>query len=96
MNSTLKEILDVRTARYGTFYNNAATTQSLTTTLRNHHRWDTLHPVTREALEMIVHKIGRILNGDQTYDDNWLDISGYAQQAAAFHNQPNMNTEDGE
>ena len=27
---------------------------------------------------MIQHKIGRILNGDQTYDDSWKDIAGYA------------------
>jgi hypothetical protein len=28
---------------------------------------------------MIVHKIGRILNGDPNYDDSWADIAGYAQ-----------------
>ena len=28
---------------------------------------------------MIQHKIGRILNGDPNYDDNWRDICGYSQ-----------------
>lgn len=29
-------------------------------------------------LEMIAHKIARILNGDPNYADNWHDIAGYA------------------
>ena len=32
-----------------------------------------------EALEMIAHKIARILSGDADYADNWVDIAGYAQ-----------------
>jgi len=35
----------------------------------------------REALEMIAHKIGRILNGDPNYADSWHDIAGYAKLA---------------
>lgn len=35
-----------------------------------------------EALEMIAHKIGRILNGDPGYADSWVDIAGYAQLVA--------------
>lgn len=31
----------------------------------------------REALEMNAHKTARILNGDPTYKDNWMDIEGY-------------------
>jgi len=31
-----------------------------------------------EAIEMIMHKLARIANGDPTYDDSWRDISGYA------------------
>jgi len=31
-----------------------------------------------EALEMIAHKIGRILAGDADYADHWDDIAGYA------------------
>jgi hypothetical protein len=35
-----------------------------------------------EALEMIAHKIARILNGDPNYVDSWLDIAGYATLVA--------------
>jgi hypothetical protein len=31
---------------------------------------------------MIQHKIGRILNGDPDYVDNWDDIAGYSQLVA--------------
>lgn len=36
----------------------------------------------REALDMIAHKIGRILNGDHDYADSWDDIAGYARLVA--------------
>lgn len=37
-----------------------------------------MDPAQREALEMILHKIGRILNGDPNTADHWHDIAGYA------------------
>lgn len=36
----------------------------------------------REALDMIYHKIARILNGDPNYADSWVDIAGYAKLVA--------------
>ena len=41
--------------------------------------WATLPDDMREALEMIQHKVGRILNGDATWADSWVDIAGYAK-----------------
>ncbi len=35
-----------------------------------------------EALEMICHKIARIINGDSDYADSWVDIAGYATLVA--------------
>jgi hypothetical protein len=32
----------------------------------------------REALDMIMSKVARILNGDPDYIDSWHDIAGYA------------------
>jgi len=39
--------------------------------------WKNLTPAQKESLEMTVHKIARILNGDPKYKDNWVDIEGY-------------------
>lgn len=53
--------------------------ESVTLTVQTN--WEDLTPVQQEALEMIVHKIGRIINpgADPNYDDSWRDIAGYAQ-----------------
>ena len=44
--------------------------------------WSKLAPDQRESLEMVAHKIGRILNGDPDYHDSWRDIVGYAKLVA--------------
>jgi hypothetical protein len=41
-----------------------------------------LDPDQQEALDMICHKIGRIVNGDPNYADSWIDIAGYAKLVA--------------
>ena len=40
--------------------------------------WKRLTNAQREGLEMVQHKIARMLNGDPTYLDNIVDINGYA------------------
>lgn len=45
-------------------------------------KWLTLPPDQREALDMVFHKVGRILNGDPDYSDSWADIAGYAKLVA--------------
>lgn len=47
-----------------------------------------MDPDMREALEMIAHKIGRILAGDPAYDDSWVDIAGYATRVAERLKEP--------
>jgi hypothetical protein len=44
--------------------------------------WESLRPDQKEALEMIQHKIARILNGDPDYVDSWTDIAGYSTLVA--------------
>ena len=41
----------------------------------NYHK---VRPEVRESLDMIAHKIGRILAGDPMHKDHWDDIAGYA------------------
>jgi len=67
-----------RGTRYGEFKDGAAIMQQLKDVMHAAPKWDALKPSQKEALEMIQHKIGRILNGDPDYDDNWKDIAGYA------------------
>lgn len=68
-----------RGERYGKFKDGSVIMQDLKNIMRETPNWEGLTPSQREALEMIQHKIGRILNGDPMYDDNWMDICGYSQ-----------------
>ena len=34
------------------------------------------------ALDLICNKIARIVSGDSTYHDSWIDIAGYAKLVA--------------
>jgi hypothetical protein len=69
-------LLTARGTRYGEFPGHAGVTQSLKRHLESYRH--KLRDVHIEALEMIFHKIGRILNGDPDYADSWDDIAGYA------------------
>ena len=44
--------------------------------------WSNLSAHQRESLEMIAHKISRILNGNPNNHDSWIDIAGYAKIVA--------------
>ncbi|MFA5606777.1 MAG: hypothetical protein WDA07_06270 [Leucobacter sp.] len=78
------DVLKARGNRYGAFIGHASITQQLKTAIFEHAAREgrRLDPDMREALEMIAHKIGRIVNGDPTYADSWIDIAGYAQLVA--------------
>lgn len=71
--------LNQRGSRYGPFTGHARITQDLKHIMHTTNGWKNLTPDQKESLEMIVHKIGRILNGDPNYDDSWVDIAGYAK-----------------
>jgi hypothetical protein len=80
--TNVNEMLAGREERYGAFENHAKTSQGLKDVMQERSNWDYLKPDQREALEMIQHKIARILNGDPNYADNWVDIAGYATLVA--------------
>lgn len=77
--SNIHETLAERGKRYGNFDEHANITQTLKGVMADTPKWDAMADDQKEALEMIAHKIGRILNGDPNYDDSWRDIVGYAQ-----------------
>ena len=43
---------------------------------------NSLSPQQQEALEMICHKIARIVAGNPNFVDHWRDIAGYATLVA--------------
>jgi hypothetical protein len=75
----IKEILEQRGERYGYFTNHAHISQNMKFIMRKSKQWTNLSDDKKEALDMIVHKIARILNGDPEYKDSWTDIRGYTK-----------------
>lgn len=74
-------ILADRGSKYGKFEDHAKVTVALKTVLfqRCVERQMSMKPDQCEALDMICHKLGRIVNGDPDYADSWDDIAGYAK-----------------
>jgi hypothetical protein len=79
---TVDEVLVERGKRYGLFKDHAEVTQQLKSVIFGFNQTVKLEADQREALEMIAHKIGRIINGDPNYADSWVDIAGYAKLVA--------------
>lgn len=76
---SIDETLKQRGSRYGKFTDHASYTQRLKAVAQGSPNWSKMEYDLREGLEMILHKIGRILSGDPNYADNWHDIVGYAK-----------------
>ena len=77
----LKDILKQRKKTHGEFRFQATCSQELKTVMVDSRR-NKLTSSKREALEMIQHKIARILCGNSDVIDHWDDIAGYATLVA--------------
>jgi len=69
---------------HGRYLDHANYTQSLKRIMyraeaeRKERGQEPLNAMQRESLEMIFHKVGRILAGEAGFQDHWDDIAGYA------------------
>lgn len=79
---SVEEILAERGKTHGDFTDNARVMQALKNVMADSPNWAGLTDVQREALHMIVHKIGRICSGNPNVHDHWDDIAGYAKLAS--------------
>lgn len=78
MSVEVKSLLKERDSRYGSFEGHAHIAQQLKQIMHNSPNWRHLTHAQREGLDMIQHKIARMLNGDPSYLDNVIDIVGYS------------------
>lgn len=63
---------------YGPFISNAVVSQELKAVFRATPNWELLSPDVQEMLDVVALKVARILTGEPEYDDNFVDIAGYA------------------
>ena len=77
-------VLDERAKDYGKFIEGAEIMQMLKRLVHNYieDRGTPLAFDQREAIDMIIHKLGRIINGNPDKVDHWVDIAGYATLVA--------------
>ena len=75
----IDQVLRERGSQYGTFGEVALVAQNIKAAMRHSPNWQRLPADMREALEMIAAKSARILCGDPTHRDNFVDIEGYAK-----------------
>lgn len=86
---TTEDIIKTRHSTHGNWADQARIAGELKTLMRKH--IDAQHieklsngqlplsPARREALDMILTKVARIIAGDASFPDHWDDIAGYAQ-----------------
>jgi hypothetical protein len=74
-----EKLIEARHSTHGDYSCVAELDQALKDVLRNHVGWDRLTPGQALAIEMIVHKIARIMCGKPDFRDHWLDVCGYVQ-----------------
>jgi len=72
-------VLDDRGLQYGDFRVQAFIAQRLKDVAHDTPGWGVMEDMHREAIDMILHKMSRLLNGNPNHIDGWVDIEGYAR-----------------
>mgnify|MGYP007069491165 CR=1 FL=1 len=75
---TVNETLTQRANTHGSFKDNADIAQRLKAVIRSGKEYAVLSNDKREAIDMICHKLARIVSGNPEYADHWHDVAGYA------------------
>ena len=72
----IQDTLNERESTHGGFSDSARVTQELKMVL--HCENAVMTDTQKEAIDMICHKLGRIVCGNPNHKDHWHDIAGYA------------------
>ena len=74
----ITKILNERQATHGDYLSKCVFIQTTKEAMRDGNgNWYRLDSDMQESLDMVIHKISRILYGDPYHTDNRLDIAGY-------------------
>ena len=77
----INELLNTRVTeygKYGDFLDKAQFAQDIKELYRARASWKDMDADQQEALDMIAHKIARLVCGNPFHLDSWQDIAGYA------------------
>ena len=76
--TAIRETLQERGKTHGDYRHHAEYTQAIKRVCRSSSNWDLMEAHQQETLDMLAHKIGRVLAGDPNFADHWHDMAGYA------------------
>lgn len=74
----VNQVLEERHKTHGSYADHAAMAQMLKEAARQGVMYDKLSAMEKESIDMILHKVARVLSGNPHFKDHWVDISGYA------------------
>tara|TARA_Y100000310_G_scaffold324866_1_gene387320 strand:+ start:10581 stop:10850 length:270 start_codon:yes stop_codon:yes gene_type:complete len=75
---TIDGILEERGPVHGDAKKQFTLSQNLKAVARYGTDFEHLSPLQKEALDMILMKVSRVVVGDENHQDHWDDIAGYA------------------
>lgn len=71
-------VIEDREESHGDYRQQAQFAQLLKGLFHGHKRWSGLPAEQRESVDMIIVKLSRIMAGNSSEPDHWIDIAGYA------------------
>jgi hypothetical protein len=80
--TNIRDVLNARQSTHGDYTDHARVTQNIKAMMHDSPNWSRLHADQIETLDMLAHKIGRILSGEPDFADHWDDMAGYATLSA--------------
>ena len=82
----IKKVLKQREEVHGDYVAHSLLSQKLKDSVRLHEGFASLSYNQKESIDMILHKISRVVNSRVDEIDNWVDICGYAQLIVNYLN----------
>lgn len=79
--SKVEDVIKEREVAHGPYAPKADFIQGIKDVIRVTPSWSRMNGAQKESLDNIVQKMGRILYGDASLPDHWVDIAGYATLA---------------
>jgi len=73
----IQDVLDERQKTHGDFADVARVAQTLKAAAESGRNYSKLTAVQKEAIDMALSKVARILSGNHNFRDHYEDISGY-------------------
>lgn len=73
------EVLKDRKKTHGPYEESSKFVQLIKSSARTSPQWMSMKPHQQETIDMVAHKLGRILYGNANFVDSWRDLIGYIQ-----------------